>query len=309
MLTHPFIQRLIAWWMVEWGKIEPMSRSVAQPNPTKHTRRTKTPRAEITPEQLHELQQLIERTRNIQLVEEDGEPLESDWHVVQIHLLDELVRQHLGEPDDYFCGGNMFVYYSVQQAEAVKTSKPAYKGPDFFVVRGVDGRKTRRCWVAWQEDGRYPDLIVELVSPSTVKKDKEENLVFYAEVLRVPEYFWYDPDRRELRGFVLREGGYEPIEADEQGRLWSRVLEAYLGVWEGVYQGREGRWVRLYRQDGSLVPTLGELAVLERARAEAERQRAEAERQRAEAERQRAEQAEAELERLRALLRERGIEI
>jgi hypothetical protein len=56
----------------------------------------------------------------------------------------------LGEPNDYFCGGNMFVYYSVQQAEAVKTSKPAYKGPAFFVVRGVDGRKLRRCWVAWQ---------------------------------------------------------------------------------------------------------------------------------------------------------------
>jgi Uma2 family endonuclease len=62
--------------------------------------------------------------------------------------------------------------------------------------------------VAWQEEGRYPDLIVELVSPSTAKKDKEENLRFYAEVLRVPEYFWYDPERRELRGFVWREQGY-----------------------------------------------------------------------------------------------------
>jgi Uma2 family endonuclease len=295
MLTHPFIQRLIAWWVVEWGKIEPMSRAVAQPNPTKHTRRTKTPRAEIPPEHLHELEQLIEHTRNFQLLEEDGEPLESDWHVVQIHLLDELVRQHLGEPNDYFCGGNMFVYYSVQQAEAVKTSKPAYKGPDFFVVRGVDGRKPRRCWVAWQEDGRYPDLIVELVSSSTVKKDKEENLRFYAQVLRVPESFWYDPDRRELRGFVLREGGYVAIETDERGWLWSKVLGAYWGVWRGEYQGRVAEWVRLYREDGSLVPTLGELAAMERARAEAERQRAE--------------RAEAELERLRTILQEKGIEI
>jgi Uma2 family endonuclease len=194
--------------VVESGKIEPMSRTVAQPKPTKPSRRTKPPRAETPPQHLHELEQLIEHARNLQLLEEDGEPLESDWHVVQIHLLDELVRQHLGEPDDYFCGGNMFVYYSVQQAEAVKTSKPAYKGPDFFVVRGVAGRRLRRCWVAWQEEGRYPDLIVELVSPSTAKKDKEENLRFYAEVLRVPEYFWYDPERRELRGFVWREQGY-----------------------------------------------------------------------------------------------------
>jgi Uma2 family endonuclease len=272
-----------------------MSRTVAQPKPTKPTRRIQPARAEIPPEHLPELEQLIEQARNLQLLEEDGEPLESDWHVVQIHLLDELVRQHLGEPDDYFCGGNMFVYYSVQQAEAIKTSKPAYKGPDFFVVRGVDGRKPRRCWVAWQEEGRYPDLIVELVSPSTAKKDKEENLRFYAEVLRVPEYFWYDPDRGELRGFVWREGVYVPIEADARGWLWSRVLGAYIGVWVGEYQGRVAAWVRLYREDGSLVPTLGELAALERARAEAERQRAE--------------RAEAELEQLRTLLRERGIEI
>jgi transposase-like protein len=80
------------------------------------------------------------------------------------------------------------------------------------------------------------------------------------------------------------------------------VLGAYIGVWVGEYQGRVAAWVRLYREDGSLVPTLGELAALERARAEAERQRAEAERQRAE-------RAEAELEQLRTLLRERGIEI
>jgi transposase-like protein len=66
------------------------------------------------------------------------------------------------------------------------------------------------------------------------------------------------------------------------------VLGAYIGVWVGEYQGRVAAWVRLYREDGSLVPTLGELAALER---------------------QRAERAEAELERLRALLREKGIEL
>ena len=73
------------------------------------------------------------------------------------------------------------------------------------------------------------------------------------------------------------------------------MLGAYIGVWVGEYQCRVAEWVRLYRGDGSLVPTLGELAVLERARAEAERERAE--------------RAEAELERLRALLREKGIEL
>ncbi|MCS7066889.1 MAG: Uma2 family endonuclease, partial [Fimbriimonadales bacterium] len=139
-------------------------------------------------------------------------------------------------------------------------------------------------------------------SPRTARKDKQENLQLYAEVLRVQEYFWYDQDKGELRGYRLVEGRYEEIAPNERGWLWSGVLGAYLGVWEGVYNGRRYRWLRLYGADGSLVPTPRELL-------EQERQRAEQERQRAEQERQRAEQAEAELEQLRALLRERGIEV
>jgi len=273
-----------------------MPKVIAQPKTrTKMSTRRHKKGDEIPPEHLQELEALIEQDKQFELLEEDGEPLESEWHVVQIHLLNELVRQHLGDPRHYFCGGNMFIYYSYEQAEAVKARQPAYKGPDFFVVRGVDGRALRRYWAVWREGGRYPDLVVELVSPSTAKKDKEENLHFYAEVMRVPEYFWYDPDRDELRGFRLANMHYEAIEANEQGWLWSKMLEAYIGLWEGGYQGRVGRWVRLYRADGSLVPTIEEVAAQER--------------QRAEQERQRAEQAEAELQRLRQILRERGIEL
>jgi hypothetical protein len=39
-------------------------------------------------------------------------------------------------------------------------------------------------------------------------------------------------------------------EPNEQGRLWSNVLEYSLGVHEG--------WLRLYDRDGNLVPTDGE---------------------------------------------------
>jgi len=232
----------------------------------------------------------------IKLLEGDGEPLESDWHVVQIHLLDELVRQLFAGRTDFFCGGNMFIYYSLKQARSVKRGRPLYKGPDFFVVKEVDGTKPRKYWVVWEEDGRYPDVIVELVSPTTAHKDKVENLRLYERVFRVREYFWYDVEVGELAGFRLGEKGYVPIEADERGWLWSEELGVWLGVWEGVYQGRRYRWLRLYDVEGRLVPTQAERAELERQRAEAERRRAEealrqveAERQRAEAERQRAE--------------------
>ncbi|MCS6918410.1 MAG: Uma2 family endonuclease [Fimbriimonadales bacterium] len=274
-----------------------MAASTAPAKP--RSRKRAAPRASSAPlpAELQEVLESIERLRNLDLPEEDGVPLETDYHRVQIALLDEVVRQHLGDANDYFCGGNMFVYYSLEQAQDVKDyvegrkREAKYKGPDFFLVKGVDGSKPRGKWVVWEEGGKYPDLIVEITSSSTEKKDKDENLKLYAPVFHTPEYYWYDPYKDELQGYRLAGNRYEPITPDERGRLWSTVLEAYIGVWDGVWQGRERRWVRLYDRKGDVVPT-----------------QAEREAQRADTERQLREQAEAELERLRAKLRELGVE-
>ncbi len=249
------------------------------------------------------------------LIFDEDEPLESDWHYTQIGLLKEVIAQHWKGREDYFCGGNMFIYFTEEQAYAVLQNRPTYKGPDLFVVKGVKGRKKRKGWVVWLEGGRYPDLIFELVSPSTRRKDKVENLELYAKVFRTPEYFWYDPDKDELRGYRLQGDVYEPIEPNEQGWLWSEQLGAYVGVWDGLYLNRPYRWVRLYREDGMLIPTVWEEAEQERQRAEQERQRAEEATRLIEQERQRAEEAirRAEQERFRAeqlanRLRELGID-
>jgi Uma2 family endonuclease len=242
--------------------------------------------------------------------------MESDWHVVSIALLDELVRNHLGAPQNYFCGGNMFIYYSVEQAKESEeyveaetvARKPRYKGPDFFLVKDVDGTKPRESWVVWQEDGRYPDLVVEFISPSTRRKDVNENAKFYATVFRVPEYFWFDRYRGVLRGYRLSAGGYAPIRADRRGWLWSEVLGAYVGVWKGEYRGRVFPWLRLWDKDGNLVLTRAEREARERARAEQERAAREQAEAQAQRERERAEQLQAELERLREMLRQQGIE-
>jgi Uma2 family endonuclease len=279
----------------------------------------------------------LQQLQQLKLPSGDGDKMESDWHVVSIALLDELVRNHLGAPQNYFCGGNMFIYYSVEQAKEIEeyveaetvARKPRFKGPDFFLVKDVDGTKPRESWVVWQEDGRYPDLVVEFISPSTRRKDVNENAKFYATVFRVPEYFWFDRYRGVLRGYRLSTGGYAPIRADRRGWLWSEVLGAYVGVWKGEYRGRVFPWLRLWDKDGNLVLTRAEREARERAtreqaeaQAQQERERAERERERAEQERaareqaeaqaqqerERAEQLQAELERLREMLRQQGIE-
>jgi Uma2 family endonuclease len=224
------------------------------------------------------------------LVYDDGEPLETNWHVQQIHLMTHLIRRAMEEQGrtDFFTAGNVFVYYSVEQArevaleEAGGGEKRAFRGPDVFWVGGVDPNPDRRIWIAWEEDGRLPDLILELLSPSTAKIDRTVKKDLYARVFGTSEYFLYDPDRRQLEGFSLAAPGvYRPLAPDAQGRLRSEQLGVFLGLWHGIWEGQEADWVRLFRADGSLVPTEGE------------------------AERQRAEAAEAELARLRALLAER----
>jgi Uma2 family endonuclease len=257
-----------------------------------------------------------ELLRQLQLPEEDETPLESHYHALQQQLLAEVIHQHFTGRTDYFCGTNMFVFYSREQAQGItdfvegKRESAPYKGPDLLVVVGVDGTKRRKHWVVWDEDDRFPDLIVEITSPSTKSKDTGENLKLFAQVFRTREYFWYDEEAGEWMGYRLQGESYVPIEVNERGWRWSEVLGAWLGVSELPYRGWRYRWLRLYDVEGRLVPTGEELAAAERERAEAERQRAEQaerrierERRRAEAERQRAEQAERRLAELEAELK------
>jgi len=254
---------------------------------------------------------LLHKYQLHELPEEDEVPLESYYHRLQINLLHELTYQLFKDRTDFYCGGNMFLYYDLKQAEKViqfvrgERRRAPYKGPDFFVVLGgVDGTKDRKRWVVWREGGRYPDVIIEITSPSTKSKDTKDNLVLYSKVFRTREYYWYDEASGELAGYRLQGDEYVPIVPSERGWLWSEVLGVWLGVSDAPFLGWRYRWLRYYDAEGRLVPTREEIAEAERLRAEQERQRAEterllreqeqrraeAERQRAEAERQRAEQ-------------------
>ncbi|HEX3532192.1 MAG TPA: Uma2 family endonuclease [Thermoanaerobaculia bacterium] len=248
------------------------------------------------------------------LVYSDGWPLDSNWERIQINLLIDVARQAMaahGRPD-FFAGGDMFVYHSIEQARDVARGRPYLRGPDFFFVGGVEDHD-RKSWVSWQEGGRLPDVIAEFLSPSTKEVDRTTKKDLYARIFRTPEYFLYEPATGELEGFSLVGGRYQRLFPDAENRIWSAKLGLKLGLWHGLRTAVETTWVRLFDADGRLVPTKNEAA---EARAEAEHQRAETERQRAEtadaraeaadaraeAERQRAEAAEAELARLRAKL-------
>jgi len=240
--------------------------------------------------------ELLHKYQLHELPEEDEVPLESYYHRLQINLLHELTYQLFKNRTDFYCGGNMFLYYDLQQAEGViqsvqgERSSAPYKGPDFFVVLGgVDGTKDRKRWVVWHEGGRYPDVIIEITSPSTKSKDTEDNLLLYSKVFRTREYYWYDEEAGELAGYRLEGDEYVPIVPSARGWLWSEVLGVWLGVSDAPFLGWRYRWLRYYDAEGRLVPT----------EAEQERQRAEQERLLREQAERRLAELEAELKRLR----------
>jgi Uma2 family endonuclease len=239
----------------------------------------------LTPAELKAIGVTMPPTQD-QLPYDDGEPMESQRHILQMELLIDALLPWLDARDDGFVGGNMFVYYSLDQVK-----NQDFRGPDFFAALGVP-KKERKSWVCWEE-GKTPDVVIELLSESTAKVDKTEKKQIYQNQLHVPEYFWYDPfNSEDWAGFQLQGGAYHPISPDSEERLISQVLQLALIRWHGLYKGIETTWLRWAQLDGTLLLTAEEQ---ERQRAGQEYQRAEQERQRAEQERQRAERAEAQV--------------
>ena len=68
------------------------------------------------------------------------------------------------------------------------------------------------------EEGR-PDLVIEVVSPTSRPKDSVRKLHDYA-AIGVPEYWLIDPEARTLNQLVLRQGSYTIAEALESEAIF-----------------------------------------------------------------------------------------
>ena len=102
----------------------------------------------------------------------DEPPLESDLHLQQIFLLLSCLDWLQQERNDYYASGNLTIYYNEQQLK-----KRDFCGPDVFVVLGTE-KRPRKSWVVWGEGGKYPNVIVDILSNSTAKVDRTEKKPF-----------------------------------------------------------------------------------------------------------------------------------
>jgi Uma2 family endonuclease len=207
----------------------------------------------------------------------DEPPLETDFHREQIDLLIRLLKYWWKDRPNFYISGNLTVYYNAEQLK-----NRDFRGPDIFVVLGAE-KRDRRSWTIWEEGGKYPNVVIELLSSSTATVDKGKKKDLYQDVWRVPNYFWFHPETLEFSGFHLVNGRYEPITPTEEGWFWSEQLGLYLGI-----HAQQLRW---FTEQGQLIPLPEEQ-----------------ERQAKEQERQAKEQAQQRAERFEALLRAQGID-
>jgi Uma2 family endonuclease len=210
----------------------------------------------------------------------DGKPMaETDWHRDLMNALIHTLKLWYASRRVYV-SGNLLLFYE-------EGNPRRHVSPDVFVVKGIASHD-RPNYLLWQER-KGPSVVIELTSSSTRREDQQSKYQLYQDVLRVKEYFLFDPLgdylTPPLQGHRLRQGSYHPIRV-VKGRLPSQVLQLHL---EG-----NGRELRLYDPaTGGWLPTPLERAV----QAEAARQQAEVARRQAEAETERLRRELAELRR------------
>ncbi|HQY63403.1 MAG TPA: Uma2 family endonuclease [Polyangiaceae bacterium] len=211
-------------------------------------------------------------------------------------LLARFLAEHARPGEVAHVGADQFIYW--------QEGKPGSRlAPDVYVLPGIDPDIAIRSWKIW-ETGVVPSLAFEIVGDD-VTKDYEDGPAQYDE-LGVEELVVFDPhatatSRTRVRFQVfrrLKRRGLVRVDATQGDRVRSKVLGAWI---RAVGHGDAVRLrLGLGPEGQTLYPTEAEA---ERAAKESERAAKESERAAREAERAGRLAAEAEVARLRALLR------
>jgi len=210
--------------------------------------------------------------------EEPGLP--DEYHDLQPQLLSRTLRLAAYSREDWFTASDLNVYYDVQH--------PLWhKRPDWFLAVNVprlyDGVDLRRSYVVWQE-GRAPEVVVELLSPGTERGDLgrfyegteipenasgsgamqqtenssqgeniPEKFTVYERYLRVPYYIVFNRYSGTLRFFQMVGDSYQeqPVQQEGNLKIWLPGLAVGLGLWQGEFEGVPRQWLRWCDQNGN----------------------------------------------------------
>lgn len=153
---------------------------------------------------------LQSQTEQAQVIypDSDGQPMANNtkqfrWIVVIQQNLDWLFADN----PNVFVAGDLF-WYPVQ-------GKPnIVNAPDVMVVLGRP-KGDRGSYQQWNEDNIAPQVVFEILSPSNTQEEMERKLLFY-DRYGVQEYYIYNPDNNQLRGWLRGEEGLDVITSLDQ---------------------------------------------------------------------------------------------
>lgn len=154
----------------------------------------------------------------------DGKPMaETSRHRQNLTDLIAVLSTWFAKDPQVYVSGNMLLY-------CVRGNPRLRVWPDVFVTRGIPRDKVRDVYLMWEE-GKGPDVVIELTSRSTRREDQVAKFTRYRDRLKVREYFLFDPHGEyldpRLAGYRLRRGTYWLIKP-VRGRLPSNVLRLHL---------------------------------------------------------------------------------
>lgn len=169
------------------------------------------------------------RVRPVYYPSSDGKPMaETDLHRDEIMRCIETLSAAFADDADVYVSGNILLYFEHGNPRRSVS-------PDVLVVKGVPKLPLRDTYLLWQE-GRPPNLVIEVTSRSTRSEDLRRKWQVYAR-LGVREYFLYDPRgdylTPALQGHRLLDGAYVPIVSDEAGALASDELDMLIRLEQG----------------------------------------------------------------------------
>ncbi|MBW4669471.1 MAG: Uma2 family endonuclease [Cyanomargarita calcarea GSE-NOS-MK-12-04C] len=155
------------------------------------------------------------------------------------------------------------------------------KAPDWMYVRPVQpwqSTQVRRSYTPHTQ-GTIPQVVMEFLSATYGEEYSMESTegvgkwFFYEQVIQVPIYAIFRPETGRLEVYALEHGRYKPKTPDAESRYLVSGLDLFLGVWEGIHEGRTGYWLRWWNAQGKLLLWSEEIAEQERQEKELAQQR------------------------------------
>jgi Uma2 family endonuclease len=189
----------------------------------------------------------------LELPDSDETPVDNELQDTVPGLLKDTLRLIWQNRNDWFFGVDMGIYADTEQPYRAIV-------PDGFLSIGVPrfkpqyGDRGRPSYVLWEEEGKVPMLVLEVVS-ETYRGEYSEKLKEYQD-LEVLYYAVYNPDRLKkdhelLEVYCLVEGQYVLMSGEP---FW--MPEIGLGIGRALGNNLDWRreWLYWFSEDGTCYP-------------------------------------------------------